>query len=112
MSEHASPQLINVSIKHGDVIDIEHTCVDRREHISVFVSHSTIHNGRGVAIFHDNDGKVYLWKPSDKCPHGIIERVDSPNKDFLVNPYVRIYCPDVDKFRPVDSFSGSYLITK
>lgn len=103
-------ELINLYLQPGDKIDIEHTCVDQREHISVFVCYCSINDGKGVAVFNDNNGTVYLWKPSKTNPHGIVERVDSPNEEFLVNPYVRVYNPEIDKFRPVDSRSGTYII--
>lgn len=99
--------LVNLNI--GDVVSIEHTVVDTRETITAIVSCACIRNGKGASVFHTDDGQVYVWKPSKEFPHGTVDRIDSPNEDYLVNPYVMVYNSERDLYIPVNSKSGTYL---
>jgi len=104
-------KIVNVKLSVGDVVQIEHTSVDERKKIKATVACANINQGKGIAIFCDEDGKTYSWKPYPS-PHGEVTRIDCAREDVLINPYVMAFSKEVQKFRPVDAYSGEYYYTE
>lgn len=104
-------ELVNIRICPGDMAEIEYTSVDERKRISAWVSCCNIRDGKGIAVFHTDEGEVYTWRPSKSDPHGTVSRIDTPREDVLINPYVRVFSPIGDKYRPADSRAGTYRET-
>lgn len=100
----------NIKLRPGMMVDIEHTSVDERHHISAQVACCHIQGGRGVAVFHNEGGEVYLWSPDATNPHGNVKRVDG-KEDILINPYVRAFSREAWSMRPVDSKTGCYSVS-
>lgn len=103
-------KIINVPLKVGDIVEIEHTSVERKK-IKATVSCCSIKDGKGVAIFCTENGEVYTWKPNPS-PHGEVVRIDRERPDILINPYVTAYCTQVSKYRPVHASTGEYSYTE
>lgn len=104
-------KIINIKLAIGDKVKIEHNSVDERLKIYATVMCCNIHNGKGIAIFYDADGKTYSWKPYPS-PHGEVTRIDCAREDVLINPYVMAFNQKVQKYRPVDAYSGEYYTIK
>ena len=102
--------IVNTKLVIGDKVQIEYTSVDERNTIKAVVCCCTINNGKGIAIFEDEYGKVYTWRPSS--PHGEVTRIDSLPEDKLINPYVRVFSTETLKYRPVDSRTAEYICSK
>lgn len=101
------------TIKPGDRIQVEYSGCERREYLELYVSHSLLKNGRGVAVFHDGIEKTYLWKPAKDDPHGSITYhygMYGESSSYLSNPQVRVYRESDNKFVPVYSRDGTYII--
>lgn len=104
-------KVTSLKLVAGDIVQIEHTSVSERKIIQATVACSNIHQGRGVAIFCDADGKTYSWKPNPS-PHGEVKRIDCARDDVLINPYVKAFSKKVNKYRPVDAYSGEYYFSE
>lgn len=104
-------KIVNEKLSVGDVVQIEHTSVDERKKIQATVACCNIHQGKGIAILCDTDGKTYSWKPYPS-PHGEVTRIDCAREDVLINPYVMAFSKKVQKYRPVDAYSGEYYYSE
>lgn len=104
-------KITRLKLMVGDIVQIEHKSVDERKKITATVACSNIKQGKGIAIFCDEDGKTYSWKPYTS-PHGEVTRIDCTREDVLINPYVMVYCNKINKYRPVDAYSGEYYYSE
>lgn len=101
-------ELKTMYLKLGDLVNVEYTSVDETKDIkNLYVIHFSIKNGKGYAIFDDQHGNTYLWRP--EIPHGTVLHINNTGERYLLNPYVTVYNKDSDTFDPVDCYSGTYF---